>query len=557
MSETADYVSSQASRISSWIDRGGFRFWNVRTAVGFSPPGYFGYLDTTARFRPNTEQLAPFGRAVWTKPMTFLDGYVIRPFFERQDFWIAVDNNGWLFTGGVPGIFSFFSGAGGSYSIPIPGNIFGHGADFPERFGTNNPNLLPTSGKRGVRYTVNRRVLGLDGGMESVRFTGCGFLSQSFDGLNDSCAVALDDSSGLWFSGNANSLSVASGSPDYFTRTQPSGYESPSGFVAGTLDIRKVCAKGADVLLCLDAGGRLLASGNVTRVGVGPFDSKRSQTFYEVSGFIESINVTAAGSGYSNGRRSLTISAPDHADGRQAEAVGVFSGGSLQQVEVTQPGWGYASTPTVTLPNVSNTSPAAMQASVFNRRWSFVTATTNRTFAAVCENGHAFLWGNGCSYQDNLPALITPKRSPGRLFISGNPTFTSIALHDPFAISFTSSGGVSPDVLLCASDGTLYYQGVNPTAVNRNSRTTQVQPFSSAGGGWAKVVSASQNGFVALKQNGELWCYSAQNNLVPWSKVSGDAVFSDVFGGNFGYLANRTEQWDEFGNRVDPLAPAY
>jgi hypothetical protein len=34
-------------------------------------------------------------------------------------------------------------------------------------------------------------------------------------------------------------------------------------------------------------------------------------------------------------------------------------------------------------------------------------------------------------------------------------------------------------------------------------------------------------------------------------------VFSDVFGGNFGYLANRTEQWDEFGNRVDPLAPAY
>jgi hypothetical protein len=549
MSDTADYVDSQASRISAWIPRGGFRFWNVRTSVGFSPPGYFGWLDaTSSRFRPNTEQWGSFVLAVFTKPMTFLDVYATSP-VTSSHFWIAVDSNGWLFTGGFPGFFSPFVGAGGSYVVPSSGNIFGHGPDFPERSVASNS----SSSKRGVRYTVNRRVLGLDANLESVRFVGCGLLSLFIDRPSDACAVALDDSGGLWFSGNASSLSVASGSPDYFTRTQPSGYESPSGFVAGALDIKKVCAKGADVLLCLDDDGRLLASGNVSRIGVGPDNSKRSQTFYEASGFIESIDVTAGGEGYSDARVMLTISAPNHAEGRQARAVGVFSGGSLQQVEVTEPGWGYSSSPTVTLPNMSNTSPAAVQASVFNRRWSFVTATANRTFAAVCENGHAFLWGENCSYEGAVPgSRTTTKFSPGRLFIPGNQTVRSIAIHDAYV-----RNGTPPDVLCCSSEGKLYFQGVNPTSVNPDIRTTQVQLFASADGGWAKVVAATQQGFVALKQNGELWCYSAVSNRVPWSKVSGDAVFSDVFGGDYGYLANRIEQWDELGNRVNPLAPAY
>lgn len=66
------------------------------------------------------------------------------------------------------------------------------------------------------------------------------------------------------------------------------------------------------------------------------------------SGSIDTIAVTAAGSGYTVDP-IITISAPDLEDGVQATATAVRSGSSLSSINITNAGSGYTSTPTVTV----------------------------------------------------------------------------------------------------------------------------------------------------------------------------------------------------------------
>ena len=66
------------------------------------------------------------------------------------------------------------------------------------------------------------------------------------------------------------------------------------------------------------------------------------------SGSIDTIAVTAAGSGYTVDP-IITISAPDLEDGVQATATAVRSGSSLSSINITNAGSGYTSIPTVTV----------------------------------------------------------------------------------------------------------------------------------------------------------------------------------------------------------------
>ena len=68
------------------------------------------------------------------------------------------------------------------------------------------------------------------------------------------------------------------------------------------------------------------------------------------NGYLDSVTITSAGSGYGTSPPTVTVSLPNSALGVPATAVAVLDGnGSVASIAVTNPGSGYSATPTITL----------------------------------------------------------------------------------------------------------------------------------------------------------------------------------------------------------------
>lgn len=77
-------------------------------------------------------------------------------------------------------------------------------------------------------------------------------------------------------------------------------------------------------------------------------DAQISKPKYFHWGQIQAMNVTAGGSGYTNGTVAATISAPQ-AGGVQAAANVTIAGGIVTAITITNPGSNYAAAPTISV----------------------------------------------------------------------------------------------------------------------------------------------------------------------------------------------------------------
>lgn len=80
----------------------------------------------------------------------------------------------------------------------------------------------------------------------------------------------------------------------------------------------------------------------------------------EGNGFIESITLTNAGSGYNNGTFALGFTGGSPTE--SAEAIATVAGGAVTKVYITNPGKGYSSVPTVTTSNITGGSSLSLTA---------------------------------------------------------------------------------------------------------------------------------------------------------------------------------------------------
>jgi len=88
-------------------------------------------------------------------------------------------------------------------------------------------------------------------------------------------------------------------------------------------------------------------------------------------GFVESINVLNVGSmgSYAN-TATITISPPDLVTGVPATAYPVVDvGGTISQVVLTNPGYGYMAVPTITVAGLLSGSPAEFRVNLVNKFW--------------------------------------------------------------------------------------------------------------------------------------------------------------------------------------------
>ena len=100
-----------------------------------------------------------------------------------------------------------------------------------------------------------------------------------------------------------------------------------------------------------------VSGGNVKKDIVRPYDGQVVffDTLYK---FIQKINITDAGSGYTS-PPTVTIDAPPTSWGVRATAVATIKNGMIDEIELVSAGRGYTSTPSITVTG-SGTASAAM-----------------------------------------------------------------------------------------------------------------------------------------------------------------------------------------------------
>ena len=287
-----------------------------------------------------------------------------------------------------------------------------------------------------------RPVIGDTESFQDVRFLETAFCATT--------CIALSEQGHLWYSGNAHndfiepssSFPGGVGALNYFREAQVTQYIDESGPVspASPVTFQHIWATGQlqyGALLALSSDGKLFVKG---RFNLGK--ERQSRTFYKVSGFIDSVSLTAGGSGYTS-TPTVTVSAPDNADGTRATVLAVVSGGSVTELRITNSGWGYTSAPTVTFSGGVG-SGAAASAALFAETWQDADIVSRRggslpTISAVSSGGTLYAWGDRALNPNNNSndTLMVP--SPQRIRNQTHSDYTSVALiKDDFG--FTSQG---------------------------------------------------------------------------------------------------------------------
>lgn len=192
-------------------------------------------------------------------------------------------------------------------------------------------------------------------------------------------------------------------------------------------------------------------------------------------GRILKINVTAGGTGYTNGASvAVTIGAPG-AGGVQATATAVVAGGVVTSITLVNQGTKYATTPTVTIATGTGlTVSVSLEKIVYDSaRIVFVDATEAAQASNKMKGINSPGWWNIHTYEDSsgdtryktecLIAMGTPAATSGdredsvvvdastTISFSLQPVSTSISLAVATQVVFTSTAAVSPS-------GTATYQ---------------------------------------------------------------------------------------------------
>lgn len=446
-----------------------------------------------------------------------------------------------------------------------PFNFLGFGplsADFESDRENENAN------RRNSRFFAPalRPVIGDTESFQDVRFLETAFCATT--------CIALSEQGHLWYSGNAHndfiepssSFPGGVGALNYFREAQVTQYIDASGPVspASPVTFQHIWATGQlqyGAVLALSSDGTLFIKG---RFHLGK--ERQSRTFYKVSGFIDSVSLTAGGSGYTS-TPTVTVSAPDNADGTRATVLAVVSGGSVTELRITNSGWGYTSAPTVTISGGGGSGGAA-SATLFAETWQDADIISPRggnlpTISAVSSGGTLYAWGHRVLNPNNNSndTLVVP--SPQRIRNQTHSDYVSVAL-------ITDSSGFTSQGAALTSDGTLETWGRNdlastrytPDKTNQNNLTVYAtnDVFVKIQGGYRMMALLTDDGRVFTYGNNATYTARANssgttNAHLAIGQIDGDAVWKDIFLLQDSMILVRDEEIDRLGNRVNPLPP--
>jgi hypothetical protein len=481
-----------------------------------------------------------------------------------------IENNslqGQLYASNTLGLsYPYDSGAGKTFPPDVPPfNFLGFGplsADFESD--RDNPN----AGPRNSRFFVPtlRPVIGDTESFQDVRFLETAFCATT--------CIALSEQGHLWYCGNAHvdfiepssSFPGGVGALNYFRESQVTQYIDSSGTVSpeSSVTFQHIWATGGldnGAVLALAADGKLFIKG---RFNLGK--ERQSRTFYEVSGFVDTVSLTAGGSGYTS-TPAVTVSAPENADGTRATVSAVVSGGAVTELRITNSGWGYTAAPTVTISGGGGTGAAA-SATLFDDTWQDADIVSQRgphspTVACVSSGGTLYAWGQRVLNPNNNSNATLELFSPQRMRNQTHSDYVSVALVTDDS-GFTSFGAA------LTSDGTLETWGRNdsassrytPDKSNQNNLTVYATDdvFIKIQGGYRMMALLTDDGRVFTYGNNLI--YTGRGNSpgfldghVAIGQIDGDAVWKDIFLLQDSMIFVRDEEVDRLGNRVNPLPP--
>ena len=458
------------------------------------------------------------------------------------------------------------SGAGKTFPPTVPPfNFLGFGplsADFESDRDTQNAN------RRNNRFFVPalRPVIGDTESFQDVRFLQTAFCSTT--------CIALSEQGHLWYSGNAHvdfiepssSFPGGVGALNYFRESQVTQYIDASGTVSpeSPVTFKHIWATGDlqyGAVLALASDGKLFVKG---RFNLGK--ERQSRTFYEVSGFVDSVSLTAGGSGYTLAP-TVTVSDPENADGTKATVAAVVSAGAVTELRISNSGWGYTAAPTLTLSGGGGTGAAA-SATLFSDTWQDADIVSQRgqhspSIAAVSSGGTLYAWGARVLNPNNNSNETLAVPSPQRIRNQSHSDYVSVALVTD-ASGFTSFGAA------LTSDGTLETWGRNdfassrytPDKTNQNNLTVYITDdvFVKIQGGYRMMALLTDDGRVFTYGNNSAYTGRANslgtnNAHVSIGQIDGDAVWKDIFLLQDSMILVRDEEVDRLGNRVNPLPP--
>jgi hypothetical protein len=393
---------------------------------------------------------------------------------------------------------------------------------------------------------------------------------------------ALSDQGTIWMTGAAGHFAQSSEFVEnttelaYFRETFDYDYETPEGSQSDEAPLAFVDYNHGynnsmfPLMVALTADGRMFICGRYQYLGDTPSvvnteggdGDGYSPIFREVTGFIDLIELTSGGSGYVPGGAAVSVASTRTHTGYPTQdatfSVGL-SGSQVVSVLIDNAGYGYTGTSTVTFSQSPSGSGAEATATAFERKWASLDRGICCT-AAICENGilYQFATTRPLALGANPGALQSGAalRAPRRVANQNASGYSQVATGDGFGIALRNDGKIE----------TWGEANKTPTLSGQFKLTELTEE------GTFVAVAAGRGFGAALRDDGKIFTYgsnlqgalgrgfsgspSANPLHFAWGQVVGDAEWSDIFACPFSMFANRAnEQFDEYGNRSNPLPP--
>lgn len=444
---------------------------------------------------------------------------------------VAVSQDGRVYTAGFV-----------NRSESNPGNALGTGSDFSSASNERSPkdrNYFQRPYNPIAEYATTRFVrCGLSGGVAPAAIDSSAF-----------CSYLLSESGKVWAAGNiarcqtddASAFSLEpSGNLPYFTPRDNAFYTNAAGQTLSQSDLvfTDISLRPDDNyyqspqttggpyfrFLLITSDGKMLSRGDIFSR-----DNLQGQ-WYDTSSFLDSVVVNDGGSYPGVFGFAIQVSPPDHPNGIRATCAPVVQSGAIVSVNIANPGWGYTSPPTFT---ITTTGPppvrqASLSAQLFSGQWRKAVQYADEVYA---------LTQTGALYR---APFFSPffRKVPGS-FVGG---YTDIALSRrnaqlPYWAAVRTDGRVDSDI---DETGEL---SSNPNNISTLSITGVKQCAGRDG---------TRGMFCLITDDGELFKFGV---LTPLQRMPTSARFSKLFA-TAGYVyANRIEELDALGNRLNALSP--
>lgn len=263
-------------------------------------------------------------------------------------------------------------------------------------------------------------------------------------------------------------------------------------------------------------------------------DTQKGKPKFIDVGQLEVVNITNAGTGYTNATVSATIGAPP-AGGVQAVGTVTIAGGKVTAVTITNPGAGYTSVPTVTFSSGGG-SNAALTAKIrgvvyTNSNIVFVDQTEAQNASNRAKGLKTPGWNQFTTFTDNAGAtrykvnpLVAMRRTAAN---AGDNTDDAIVGDVAYSIgtqpaSWSSVGGVPTTVAVVAATPSAYQWQMRPAAGGQYANLTNA-------GVYSNVTTATLGISSSLGLTGNQYRCVVLNGAGTASATSNGAVLTSVF----------------------------